>query len=336
MRALRLLSFLIPTLLIFYGSHFAQAAPAETLSPTSGPPTTNVTVKGTGFPPNELVDLFFDTDDLVLGVTNAAGAFTQTLKVPRSAEPGVHWITARSRAGGAAQKSFTVRTNWTQFRYGLKHQGCNPYENVLSPANVAGLNEAWSYTTGNEIFSSPAVANGVVYVGSSDGKLYALNASTGAFKWNYTTSNWIVSSPAVANGVVYVGSYDHNLYALNASTGAFKWDYTTGGSIVSAPAVANGVAYVGSYDKNLYGLDASTGNLLWSSTTGDAIESSPAIVDGKVYVGSRNHALYAYSLDPGLVYLVLFRRPDPASLVPDYRLRPEKGQAASKPAEHPE
>ena len=55
-----------------------------------------------------------------------------------------------------------------------------------------------------------------------------------------------VSSPAVANGVVYVGSADHNVYALNAGTGAKLWSYTAGGVSDSSPAVANGVVYVGS------------------------------------------------------------------------------------------
>jgi outer membrane protein assembly factor BamB len=65
--------------------------------------------------------------------------------------------------------------------------------------------------------SSPAVANGVVYVGSNDNNLYALNATTGAKVWNYTTGGSVYSSPAVANGVVYVGSQDHNLYALGTT-----------------------------------------------------------------------------------------------------------------------
>ena len=68
--------------------------------------------------------------------------------------------------------------------------------------------------------SSPAVANGVVYIGSDDDNVYALNASTGALLWQYTTGNSVSSSPAVADGVVYVGSNDDNMYALNASTGA--------------------------------------------------------------------------------------------------------------------
>jgi outer membrane protein assembly factor BamB len=62
--------------------------------------------------------------------------------------------------------------------------------------------------------SSPAVANGVVYVGSEDGNMYALNAATGAKEWSYTTGNSVISSPAVANGVVYVGSNDQRVYAF--------------------------------------------------------------------------------------------------------------------------
>jgi len=85
-------------------------------------------------------------------------------------------------------------------------------------------------------------------VGSNDGKLYALDAATGAFKWSYTTGAAISSSPAIISGVVYVGSNNGKLYALHAATGAFKWSYTTGGPLdYSSPAVGwKGVLYVGS------------------------------------------------------------------------------------------
>ena len=56
------------------------------------------------------------------------------------------------------------------------------------------------------LYSSPAVVDGVVYVGSDDGNVYALNASSGAKLWNYTTGGDVYSSPAVVGGVVYVGS----------------------------------------------------------------------------------------------------------------------------------
>ena len=63
--------------------------------------------------------------------------------------------------------------------------------------------------------SSPAVANGVVYVGSDDNKFYALKTTTGEILWNYPTGDYVDSSPAVANGKVYVGSYDGNVYAFH-------------------------------------------------------------------------------------------------------------------------
>ena len=56
----------------------------------------------------------------------------------------------------------------------------------------------------------------------------------------------------MANGVVYIGSYDDNVYALNARTGAKLWSYATGYLVYSSPAVANGVVYVGSHDEKVY------------------------------------------------------------------------------------
>jgi outer membrane protein assembly factor BamB len=94
------------------------------------------------------------------------------------------------------------------------------------------------------------------------GEILALNASTGARLWSYTTGAPVESSPAVANGMVYVCSDGANLYALNASTGAKLWSYVTTcifASSDSAPAVVNGVVYVGSVDGHLYALSASTG-----------------------------------------------------------------------------
>ena len=60
------------------------------------------------------------------------------------------------------------------------------------------------------------------------------------------------SSPIVANGIVYVGSYDHNVYALNATTGTKVWNYATGDAVWYSPIVANGIVYVGCYGHDVY------------------------------------------------------------------------------------
>jgi outer membrane protein assembly factor BamB len=155
----------------------------------------------------------------------------------------------------------------------------------------------WSYATGGYVDSSPAVAYGRVYVGSLDNKTYCLNATTGAHIWNCTTSR-VYSSPAVAYGRVYVGSF--SFYCLNATTGAFIWSYATGGSARSSPAIADGKVYIGSTDENVYCLNATTGAYIWSYATGGIIwNSSPAIADGRVYVGSVDFSFYCLNATTG-------------------------------------
>jgi len=114
------------------------------------------------------------------------------------------------------------------------------------------LSEAGGALTQGYIHSSPAIVGGVVYIGSTDGRVYAFDAATGQPRWVAGTGARIFSSPTVANGVVYIGSQDHRLYALNAATGAILWTYTTGDAIDSSPTVANGMVYVGSWDGKLY------------------------------------------------------------------------------------
>lgn len=108
--------------------------------------------------------------------------------------------------------------------------------------------------TGGPVESSPAVADGIVYVGSYDHNVYALNATNGNKLWNYATGNIVRSSPAVAGDVVYLGSEDNNIYALNATNGSLIWNYATLGGVTSSPAVANEVVYVGSSDGKIYAL----------------------------------------------------------------------------------
>ena len=98
------------------------------------------------------------------------------------------------------------------------------------------------------------MAGSRVYVGSNDGNIYALDAATGIRLWNFTTGDAIWSSPAVADGVVYVGSNDDNVYALDAATSAKLWNYTTGGHVESCPVIDNGTVYVGSDDGNIYAI----------------------------------------------------------------------------------
>jgi len=180
------------------------------------------------------------------------------------------------------------------FGFDASHTRNNPYEHTLNVDNVSHLHVKWTATTGDIINSSPAVANGLVYVGSKDNKLYAFDALTGHPKWTALTGDAIYSSPTIANGLVYVGSTDHKLYAFDALIGRLKWATTTSDIITASPTIANGLVYIGSEDHKLYAFDALTGQRQWVTPAGDAIDSSPAIANGLVYVGSHDGKLYAF------------------------------------------
>jgi outer membrane protein assembly factor BamB len=171
---------------------------------------------------------------------------------------------------------------------------------TLYALNAATGKKLWM--DGNWIggWNSAAVANGVVYIGSFDNSLRAINARTGAVLWSYAvTDGFVDSSPAVANGVVYIGGWDGTVYALKANNGKLLWSYETGSVITSSPAVADGAVYIGSWDTNVYALDARKGTRIWSFTTGDSVESSPAVANGVVYVGSDDFNLYALNAKDG-------------------------------------
>jgi len=177
----------------------------------------------------------------------------------------------------------------------------------------------WKFHTNGRVFSSPAVANGVAYIGSDDQNLYAVDLETGTLKWKFPTGSRITSSQAVDGGSAFFASYDGNFYAVDTTTGKKKWHFKTGGErryagkhlhgsvptgetmpdpfdfFLSSPTVSGGVVYFGSGDGNVYALDAASGMLKWKFQTGDVVHASPAIADGTVFIGSWDS--YFYALD---------------------------------------
>ena len=181
----------------------------------------------------------------------------------------------------------------------------------------------WKFPTGARVMGSPVIQDKIIYFGSDDGNVYAVDAETGRQVWKATTRGPVPCTPALANGTVYVGSYDGKFYALNAQTGAVKWKFATEGEkrfeakgvegwqpkmqtiadafdvFLSSPVVADGAVFFGSGDGNLYSLGAAAGDLRWKFKTGDVVHASPAYVKGVVYVGSWDSYFYAVDAKSG-------------------------------------
>ena len=169
------------------------------------------------------------------------------------------------------------------------------HKQVLDSTNVSHLEKKWAFQAGGSVHSSlPTIVNGVVYVGSSDGNLYAIDAVSGNKKWAFQTPGTIDSPPIVVNGVVYVISSDGNLYAIDTVSGNKKWAFQTRNNSGYLLTVVDGIVfYVGSSDGNLYAIDAVSGNKKWAFQKTDTIFTSPTIVNGVVYVASDDGNLYA-------------------------------------------
>jgi len=177
---------------------------------------------------------------------------------------------------------------WAMFRHDLGHSGTIDSGGIFPRGT-----QKWAFSTDGPIHSSPAVADGTVYVGSRDSKLYALDAVTGAKRWEYETDSWVESSPVIVNGIVYFGSNDGSLYALDARSGEKLWDFKTSYPVMSVPAVAEGIVYFGGDDYYVYALDAEQGTKLWDFKTDGYVTSSPSVANGIVYSGSGGQFFYA-------------------------------------------
>jgi outer membrane protein assembly factor BamB len=127
-----------------------------------------------------------------------------------------------------------------------------------------------------------------------------LDEATGNEEWAVNIGGWSTSTPAIHEGVVFIGSDDGNVYALDAAaSGAVLWTYSTGASVWAAPAVADGKVYVGSLNHWFYALDEQTGGLVWSYYTGSTsrLVSSPAVADGMAFVCDSSGEIFAFQSD---------------------------------------
>lgn len=195
-------------------------------------------------------------------------------------------LTAALAASLPAATAAPAPVNWAQFRNGPAHTGYNARERSLSAANVSRLRVAWMRRTPRPIWSSAAVVNGVVYIGSNDRRVYALRASNGRQIWSARVGGR-PGAPAVAGGIVYVYADDGALYALRADSGRRLWrTYVTGGEggFPTAATVSGGVVYTMSGD--LTAVDGRNGRIIWERSL-DGFGCPVSVVGRRAYIGSR-------------------------------------------------
>jgi eukaryotic-like serine/threonine-protein kinase len=187
--------------------------------------------------------------------------------------------------------------------------------NSNAPDNLHG--DAWRFKTGGRVFSSPVISNNMVFIGSDDGNMYALDEKDGKPVWVYSTGGRISSTAAIYQDRVYFISFDGFFYCLDRLSGDLVWKFKTDGEKVfaapnihgiqaegkiiddpydlflSSATVSEGTVFFGTGKGSVYALDARTGEKIWQKVTGNVVHSSPVCNDSAVFIGSWDSYLYA-------------------------------------------
>ena len=210
--------------------------------------------------------------------------------------------------------------DWHTFMHDLGFSGVSPDKSIAPPLELL-----WKFKTGGPLHASPVVANGILYIGSTDGKLYALDAKQWGIRWVFDAGDAIRYSATVLGDRVYFSARNNKVYALDAKTGEKLWEFKSKSWMDAPPIVSDNKVYMGAFPSKIYLLNARTGTLeamrertvhiqgieygcakgvfrpifpehnadMWRGRTNGS-ESYPVTANGVVYIGARNGKLHAF------------------------------------------
>ena len=149
------------------------------------------------------------------------------------------------------------------------------------------LKRLWTFSVERGGFeSTAAIADGTVFVGCTDGKLYAVDLADGRKRWEFTTELGFAASAAVRAGQVYIGDYDGRFYSIDARSGKANWHVDTDAEINSSTNFYKENVLFGSQDGCLYCLQAETGKFVWKYESEDMIQCSPTVSGDRGFVAA--------------------------------------------------
>lgn len=157
--------------------------------------------------------------------------------------------------------------------------------------NKQTLLEAWRFNTNGGIWSAPVVVDGVVYFGTIDHFVFALNAADGTPAWPQpvNTEGLIGGSPLVANGFVYVGNTLDRFFKIDAATGQVVAERRLRNWVWSQPVLANDVIYVADLSGFVYAINPDTLAIIWETQVSPrGIRPSPLVTENYIIVASRD------------------------------------------------
>lgn len=188
-------------------------------------------------------------------------------------------------------------------------------EGTISAWRLEDMRQLWRIQSEAAFEASAAAVNGIVYLASLEGDIFAIDARQGRIINKKSGFGQIKGGLSVDpdSSALYAGSYDNHLYKIDIKTLSALWSYPAA-NFINGRAVASekGVVF-GSCDSMIYRIDRKDGSLLAQEKSSSYIPSTPAVdKDGNVYFAAYEGELGAWSADGALLWRYL---PDRASLV---------------------
>lgn len=146
----------------------------------------------------------------------------------------------------------------------------------------------WSFNIGSSMDAAPVIVNGIIYVGSSAGTLYAIDLS-GQQVWAFQAGGEICTSPVVQGGSIFIANTSGTFFAVDEATGTLQWEFATGNTIDTDILIQDGVAYFAATGPSapvLYAIDLATAGadvITYTPELDDTILFSNAGANGVVY-----------------------------------------------------
>jgi outer membrane protein assembly factor BamB len=158
----------------------------------------------------------------------------------------------------------------------------------------------WEFKAKNSVEAAAVIADGVVYVPSSDKNLYALDLKTGAIKWQ-TQLGILTASPGINGDRVYIGDADGTFFCLDRKSGAVLWKFTDDdqtGQITAAPNFDGDHVLIPTHNSTLYCLDKD-GKKVWEFRIEGPIYGGVAVTDGKTFLAGCDSQMHVLDVKTG-------------------------------------
>lgn len=189
---------------------------------------------------------------------------------------------------------------WPTFAHDSAHSGAYPAPGAAAPLRGQ---VGWQRNTGGGIFSSPILADGILYVGSTSGNLSAMDARTGRIFWQHRVGQYLNdTTPVVVGRVLFVAANRSWVQALDRTNGQQLWAANLGEVIQAPPVYAGGLVLINARTTT-FALDAHTGSVTWrfhERGQGWPTQMATAVLGQVVYVAQgTSNIVYALSLPTG-------------------------------------